>query len=98
MSFHSSTEDNDIDFKVKTFLNDAKNWSGFRYKIKLRLNKVNKTKHAVIVEDDGPTMTSVPLQNAIALTVLTVWTVKSDVTFGYTCGSFFEYTCSILPV
>ena len=67
MTFHSSTEDNDIDFKVKTFLNDAKNWSNFRYKIKLRLNKVNKTKQAVIIEDDGPTMTSVPLQNAIAL-------------------------------
>ena len=63
MTFHSSTEDNDIDFKVKTFLNDAKNWSNFRYKIKLRLNKVNKTKQAVIIEDDGPTMTSVPLQS-----------------------------------
>ena len=63
MTFNSSTEDNDIDFKVKTFLNDAKNWSNFRYKIKLRLNKVNKTKQAVIIEDDGPTMTSVPLQN-----------------------------------
>ena len=69
MSFNSSTKDNDIDFKVKTFLNDAKNWSGFRYKIKLRLNKVNKTKNAVIVEDDGSTMTSVPTQNAIVLTV-----------------------------
>ena len=69
MTFHSSTEDNDIDFKVKTFLNDAKNWSNFRYKIKLRLNKVNKTKQAVIIEDDGPTMTSVPLQNATVLTV-----------------------------
>ena len=69
MTFNSSTEDNDIDFKVKTFLNDAKNWSNFRYKIKLRLNKVNKTKQAVIIEDDGPTMTSVPLQNAISLSV-----------------------------
>ena len=63
MTFHSSSEDNDIDFKVKTFLNDAKNWSNFRYKIKLRLNKVNKTKQAIIIEDDGPTVTSVPLQN-----------------------------------
>ena len=65
MTFYSSTEDNDMDFKVKTFLKDAKNWSNFRYKIKLRLNKVNKTKQAVIIEDDGPTMTSVPLQNAM---------------------------------
>ena len=69
MTFYSSTEDNDMDFKVKTFLKDAKNWSNFRYKIKLRLNKVNKTKQAVIIEDDGPTMTSVPLQNATVLTV-----------------------------
>ena len=68
MTFYS-TEDTDMDFKVKTFLKDAKNWSNFRYKIKLRLNKINKTKQAIIIEDDGPTMTSVPLQNATVLTV-----------------------------
>ena len=64
MTFLSSSEGGDIDFKVKTFLNDSKNWSKFRYKIKLRLNKVNKTRNAVIVQDDRPT-TTVPLQNAI---------------------------------
>ena len=72
MTFHSSTEDTDNDFKVKAFLNDAKNWSNFCYKIKLRLNKVNQTKHVVIVEDDRSTITSVPLQNALVCTTHTV--------------------------
>ena len=70
MTFLSSSEGGDIDFKVKTFLNDSKNWSKFRYKIKLRLNKVNKTRNAVIVQDDRPT-TTVPLQNAIKKGLIT---------------------------